>query len=153
MYIYHRKAYYYETDRMQIIHHSNYIRWFEEARVAYFREYADYAFTEIEQQGITCPVLSVTAQYYNMLHFDEDFYVETKLEFYNGIRFKFSYQIKNQEKKVCCEGTTEHCFLHADGGIVRCKKAYPLIYDMLKKQLEKDRENEEDFYKAYSKDQ
>ena len=30
---YRRKAYYYETDRMDIVHHSNYVRWLEEARV------------------------------------------------------------------------------------------------------------------------
>ena len=30
---YSRRVYYYETDKMGIVHHSNYIRWFEEARV------------------------------------------------------------------------------------------------------------------------
>ena len=34
MYIYTHKVQYYETDQMQIVHHSNYIRWFEEARCA-----------------------------------------------------------------------------------------------------------------------
>mgnify|MGYP000760839124 CR=1 FL=1 len=32
---YERTAHYYETDRMGIIHHSNYIRWFEETRIHY----------------------------------------------------------------------------------------------------------------------
>ncbi|HHW99864.1 MAG TPA: acyl-CoA thioesterase, partial [Acholeplasmataceae bacterium] len=27
---YIRKPFYYETDQMQVVHHSNYIRWFEE---------------------------------------------------------------------------------------------------------------------------
>ena len=30
---YDHKVQYYETDGMGIVHHSNYIRWFEEARV------------------------------------------------------------------------------------------------------------------------
>ena len=30
---YERSPFYYETDRMNVIHHSNYIRWFEEARI------------------------------------------------------------------------------------------------------------------------
>ena len=30
---YFHNAKYYETDQMSIIHHSNYIRWFEEARI------------------------------------------------------------------------------------------------------------------------
>ena len=33
MMAYEHKTQYYETDQMGIIHHSNYIRWFEEARV------------------------------------------------------------------------------------------------------------------------
>ena len=36
--LYTRRANYYETDKMGIIHHSNYIRWFEEARLHYMEE-------------------------------------------------------------------------------------------------------------------
>ena len=36
--IYTHQTQYYETDQMGIIHHSNYIRWMEEARVAYMEE-------------------------------------------------------------------------------------------------------------------
>ena len=36
--IFPRKPNYYETDKMGIVHHSNYIRWFEEARIAYMEE-------------------------------------------------------------------------------------------------------------------
>ena len=32
---YEHKVQYYETDKMGIVHHSNYIRWMEESRIAY----------------------------------------------------------------------------------------------------------------------
>ena len=35
---YQRPVYYYETDRMDCVHHSNYIRWFEEARIHLMEE-------------------------------------------------------------------------------------------------------------------
>ena len=35
---YEHQAQYYETDQMGIIHHSNYIRWFESARIWYMNE-------------------------------------------------------------------------------------------------------------------
>jgi len=35
---YYRQAKYYETDQMAVVHHSNYIRWFEEARVDYLEK-------------------------------------------------------------------------------------------------------------------
>lgn len=37
MFTFERKANYYETDQMGIVHHSNYIRWFEEARLEMLR--------------------------------------------------------------------------------------------------------------------
>lgn len=35
---YQHKVQYYETDQMGIVHHSNYIRWFEEARTDYMEK-------------------------------------------------------------------------------------------------------------------
>lgn len=53
---YEHQTQYYETDQMGIIHHSNYIRWFESARIWYMKEIGvDYA--DMERQGIISPVL------------------------------------------------------------------------------------------------
>ena len=35
-YTYYRKAQYHETDQMGIIHHSNYVKWMEEASIMEF---------------------------------------------------------------------------------------------------------------------
>lgn len=35
---YQHKVQYYETDQMKVVHHSNYIRWFEEARIDYMEQ-------------------------------------------------------------------------------------------------------------------
>ena len=59
---YLREPFYYETDQMGIIHHSNYIRWFEEARVALL-EHLDFSYKKIEEQGIIIPVLGVSCEY------------------------------------------------------------------------------------------
>ena len=50
MVIYDRVPFYYETDQMKIIHHANYIRWFEEARV-YYLEKVGIIFAEQEAKG------------------------------------------------------------------------------------------------------
>ena len=54
---YSRRVYYYETDKMGIVHHSNYIRWFEEARVDLI-EQAGLPFQLVEEEGLMTPVLS-----------------------------------------------------------------------------------------------
>ena len=55
---YIHQAQYYETDQMGIIHHSNYIRWMEEARIAYMDELG-FPYKKVEEAGIISPVLSV----------------------------------------------------------------------------------------------
>ena len=58
------KVQYYETDGMGIVHHSNYIRWFEEARVDLL-EKLGYGYDRIEAEGFSSPVLEVACQLQN----------------------------------------------------------------------------------------
>ena len=51
MFTYKRKAQYHETDQMGIIHHSNYVRWMEEARIA-FMESLGFGYDKVESLGI-----------------------------------------------------------------------------------------------------
>ena len=70
---YERKINYYETDRMGVVHHSNYIRFLEEAR-CYLLEKIDMPFAMLEENGVTIPVLGVNVTYKqnNMLNLDEE---------------------------------------------------------------------------------
>ena len=55
LHTYEHRTQYYETDQMGIIHHSNYIRWFEEARTDLMRQMG-IGYDEMEGQGIISPV-------------------------------------------------------------------------------------------------
>lgn len=48
---YEHKTQYYETDQMGIIHHSNYIRWFEEARIEFMNQ-CGFSYAQMEKDGI-----------------------------------------------------------------------------------------------------
>lgn len=56
--MYTHRVQYYETDKMGIVHHSNYIRWFEEARIDWMR-HCGISYREMEKQGIIVPVLEL----------------------------------------------------------------------------------------------
>ena len=58
---YRRRAQYYETDQMAIVHHTNYIRWFEEARIDWMRQQG-YGCRELEAQGLIIPVVDASAK-------------------------------------------------------------------------------------------
>ena len=64
------KVQYYETDRMGVTHHSNYIRWMEEARVT-FLDAIGWNYARLEQQGISSPVVSVQGDFKNTTTFDD----------------------------------------------------------------------------------
>ena len=61
---------YYETDRMDCVHHSNYIRWFEEARIDWMRQQG-YGCRELEDQGLIIPVVDASAKYLRSVLFDD----------------------------------------------------------------------------------
>ena len=65
-----RTVNYYETDKMGITHHSNYIRWMEEARTAFLNRHGcGYAW--FESVGVVSPVLSVSCQYKHSSTFED----------------------------------------------------------------------------------
>jgi len=108
---YFRCANYYETDKMGIVHHSNYIRWFEEARLDFMRK-AGMIYTDVEKEDILMPVISVNCKYKVPVAFDDEVKIITKLTFFNGIRMKYSYEIyKTKDGSLSAYGESEHCFI------------------------------------------
>lgn len=132
--IYERPVYYYETDRMDCVHHSNYIRWFEEARI-HLMQVCGFPYPELEAGGIVSPVLHAEAEYKTMTRFGETVEIEISVEDYTGTRITFSYTVRDKETKALrCTGKTSHCFLSREGRPVSLKKANP-AYDLAVKKV------------------
>lgn len=139
---YKHKVQYYETDQMGIVHHSNYIRWFEEARTD-FMEQMGMGYEEMEKQGILSPVLAVEATYLRMVRFGDTVTVQTKIKEYNGIKLTVAYEIYNDTTGMLhCKGVTKHCFLTKMGRPISLKKDLIEFHDLFAKELE-DSKNED----------
>ncbi len=93
---YEHHAKYYETDQMGIIHHSNYIKWMEEARMD-LMEQIGLSYKQMEEMEIISPVLSVFCEYHSMVHFDDTVVIETKITKYNGIKMEVEYRMTDKE--------------------------------------------------------
>lgn len=65
-----RKIHFYETDAAGIAHHSNFIRWFEEARIDYL-EKIGFPYGKIAEKGIHFVILGVSCEFKNMIHFGD----------------------------------------------------------------------------------
>lgn len=127
---YERCVYYYETDKMAVMHHSNYIRIFEESRVSFLLQ-AGMPMEEIEAKGILMPVLSVDCRYRSPLRFDEPFAVYPRITKFNGTTLEISYKIISRRSGLLCvEGHSSHCFTDTDMKPLRTKLKYPEIYKL-----------------------
>ena len=108
---YEHHAKYYETDQMGIIHHSNYIKWMEEARMD-LMEQIGLSYKQMEEMEIISPVLSVSCEYHSMVHFDDTVVIETKIT-------------KTGELRTTAKSS--HCFLNRSGRPISLKRSYPEI--------------------------
>lgn len=127
---YEHRVHYYETDQMGIVHHSNYIRWFEEARCDYLQKLGC-EYSVMEKKGVIIPVLAVSAEYKSMVHYGEIVKIIPKFENFNGIKFSISYQIMDRESgELRTTGESKHCFLGRDYKPLMLKKSYPDLYEI-----------------------
>lgn len=135
---YKHKVQYYETDQMGIVHHSNYIRWFEEARID-MMDQMGLSYAQMEKMGIVSPVLGVEADYLRMIHFGGTVTIETAIKEYNGIKLEISYRvIDDKTEMVHCRGLTRHCFLNQKGRPISLKKDFKEIHEMFMNNFKKD---------------
>lgn len=110
---YSRRVYYYETDNMGIVHHANYIRWMEEARMDFMRK-VGYVYGDMEAEGIIMPVTGVSCKYIHSMHFDDVFSITVKMTEFSGVRLSLSYRIFSiTDGTLAAEGESSHCFLEA----------------------------------------
>ena len=124
-FVFERKVNYYETDKMQVVHHSNYVRYMEEARCAWLEE-IDIPFALMEKNNVTIPVLSVSCSYKYHITYGDVVMIKLFVKEFTGTRMKIGYEMVNKETgKVVFTGESEHCFTNSDLKPINLKKYNP----------------------------
>lgn len=105
VFLFPRRVAYHETDAMGVVHHSNHIKYFEEARVEWLRAkgmigihtpYGPYTFAVLELQN----------RYYKMARFDDELevWVQSRLK---GAKILFQYALWSKRLEAfIADGTT-----------------------------------------------
>lgn len=125
MHTYIHKVHYYETDKMGITHHSNYIRWMEEARID-FLEKIGYGYPKLEQDGIISPVIGVECQYKHPTTFDDTVCIGVEIAEFKGVKLVIRYTMTNQlSGETVLTGRSTHCFTDTNGKPIILKKQFP----------------------------
>ncbi|MBR0081336.1 MAG: acyl-CoA thioesterase [Clostridia bacterium] len=137
MFAYERTAQYHETDQMGVIHHSNYVKWMEEARVA-FLDSVGLSYRSMEEDGVLSPVIGISLEYKRPVRFGDVVSITVTPANYTGVRYELRYTMTNRSTgEVCTTAVSRHCFLK-NGRIVSLKKVLPETDRILMQDAMKD---------------
>ncbi len=107
------KVRYSETDQMGIVHHSNYLKFFELARIEWL-EKLEMSYEEIEKRNIILPVVNCDLKFIKPLFFGDSFQVEVRCTKRPTSSIEFSYEIFNTKGEKTTVGRTLLAFLNSN---------------------------------------
>jgi acyl-CoA thioester hydrolase len=93
-----------DTDLMGIVHHANYLAYFEAGRVEWLRR-RGVTYTTWTERGMHLPVVEANVQYRAPARFDDVVLVETRLVQLRALSLRFSYRLE-RDGALLAEGFT-----------------------------------------------
>lgn len=104
---------YAETDRMDVVYHSNYLVWFETARI-HMLDQIGIPYREIEARGLFLPVLTVSAEYKSPARFDDHLEIHLFMKKKPRARMHFEYEVRRGDE-LLATGQSSHGFMDRSG--------------------------------------
>ena len=128
---------FYDTDAMAVVHHSNYIRWFEIGRVEYLRAIG-ITLNELMEDGFVFPITEVRAKYVSPGKFDDVVQIETTATALTKAKMAFDYRIlRKADGELMVMGHSQNVFTRQDTGkITRLPDKY---YTLLKAAMDNEK--------------
>jgi len=124
---------YKETDQMGVVHHANYLVWFEVGRTKYM-EQIGFNYADMEKQGLLSPVIDIQISYKKAVKYGEKATIETWLKDYDGIRITYGYKIYHETGDLAVEGTSTHVVVKKENfKPVVIRKVNPTFHEVYEK--------------------
>jgi len=112
----HRIAFY-ETDAMTVVHHANYLHFFERARVEWLQEH-DQPYSEYVEQDIHFAVTQAQVNYHRSSRFNDLLRITTWMEWVRGASLSMAYRVE-RDGELIASGQTEHAAVSGEGRVRR----------------------------------
>ena len=119
------RVHFYDTDTMGVVHHANYIRWFETGRVEFLRSIG-ITLTDLIHDNILFPITEIKANYHHPAQFDDDLELETTALELTKVKMEFQYKIRRvSDGQILVTGYSQNVFTNAASGkITRLPEKY-----------------------------
>ncbi len=124
---------YTEIDRMGIVHHSNYLLWFERSRRDYLRK-AGISNSKISGLGFFLPLIELECRFKRPAKYGDDLQVITKISSMSCVKTVFEYEVLEKAKgKLIATGKTVHVWTNPRVEPIDIEKEAPEVYRQLKR--------------------
>lgn len=128
---------YYETDKMGITHHSNYIRWMEEARTDFLKRIG-WDYSKLENMGVISPVIEVNCKYKNSTTYGDEVFIDVTVQNLKELKVTIHYEMHKTDGTLVAVADSTHCFLNKQGKPIKISKDFPDFYMALNDLCVKD---------------
>lgn len=115
------RVYYYDTDKMGVVYHSNYLKWMEIGRTEYFRD-MPISYDDIEKMGYILAIRKVDIEYINSAKYDDIIEIIVEVKKINNIKIEFYYEMYDEQNILKSKGTTVNVFIDNEGNLKRIPK-------------------------------
>jgi acyl-CoA thioester hydrolase len=104
---------YAETDRMGLLHHANYLVYFEQARTELLRSFG-LTYRDLEDQGFLLVLTKIEVRYKRPAHYDDLLMIRTTVERTTAVRIDHRYEVL-RDGLLLAEGATTLACVDRDG--------------------------------------
>ena len=132
------RVHFYNTDEMGVVHHANYIRWFEIGRVEYLRA-VGINLNDLIAENILFPITEINAKYMHSAKFDEELEIETTARELTKVKMEFDYKVTRiGDGQILAKGYSKNVFTNTETGkITRLpEKFFSKLAQAMEKELE-----------------
>ncbi len=120
---------FYDTDAMEVVHHANYIRWFEIGRVEFLRA-VGITLNDLMEAGYVFPITDVSAKFVAPGRFDDELVIVTRPTALTQVKMAFDYEVRRVADDVLLVlGHTQNVFTNRETG--RIAKLPAKFYEKL----------------------
>ena len=124
---------YKETDAMGVVHHSNYVNYYEVARTEMLRAHGT-TYKELEETGVMLPVHEVTMNYFAPALYDDLLTVRLTMRELPGVKMTFEHEILSEQGTLVNTGRVTLVFMNAETR--RACRAPQWFLDLFRKYFE-----------------
>ncbi len=119
---------YYETDQMGFVHHSNYLRYFELARIEWISSLG-LSYQKMEERGYLMPVIKANIDFKKPLTFGKSFRIKIESNKMPKVKFELAYEVFLEENEIIATGSTVLAFLSSHNlKPIRCPEFFSDLF-------------------------